>query len=57
VGKWTGKGKVEHEQVLGGGNRTEVLRAMRNNESRQSQDVGGGGPSRMYQSLSIERLS
>jgi hypothetical protein len=40
VGKGTGRGKGEHDQVLGGGNRTEGLRASRKNGNRQPWEVG-----------------
>jgi hypothetical protein len=50
VGKRTGRGKGEHDQILDVGNRSEeALRANRMNGNRQSQDIGGVGPSRMYQ--------
>jgi hypothetical protein len=46
-GTWEGKGTVgwrgEHDQVLGGGNRTEVLRISRKNGNKQPWEVGGGG--------------
>ena len=37
VGKGTGQGIGKHDQVLGEGNRTEVLRASRKNGNRQPQ--------------------
>jgi hypothetical protein len=50
VRKGTGRGREGHDQVLGGGNRTEVLRVSRKNGNSQPPEVGGwGGPSRMYQ--------
>jgi hypothetical protein len=42
VGKQTGRGRGEHDQVLGGGNRTEALRANRKKGNRQTQEVGAG---------------
>ena len=47
LGKWTRRGRGEHDQVLGGENRTEVLRASRKNQNRQPRKVGV--PSRIYQ--------
>ena len=38
----------EHDQVLGGGNRTEALRSSRKNGKSQPLEVEGWGPSRMY---------
>jgi hypothetical protein len=35
VGEGTGRGKWEHDQVLGEGNRSEALRASRKNRNRQ----------------------
>ena len=49
-GTWMGKRTGEHDLVFGGGNKTEVLKASRQKGNRQLQEVGGGGPSRMYQS-------
>jgi hypothetical protein len=43
VGKGTGSRRGEHDQVLGGGNRTQVLRASRKNGNRQLREVGDGG--------------
>ena len=37
----TGRGKGEHNQVLGEEKMTEALRASRKNENGQSQEVGG----------------
>jgi len=34
---------------IGGENRSEALRDRRMNGNRRPQEVGGGGPSRMYQ--------
>jgi hypothetical protein len=41
MGKGTGRGKGEHDWVLGA--RTEVLKASRKNSNRQPWEVGGGG--------------
>ena len=49
-GTWMGKRTGEHDLVFGGGNKTEALKASRKNGNRQLQEVGGGGPSRLYQS-------
>jgi hypothetical protein len=38
-----GRGRGEHDQVLGGGNRTEALRASRKNGNRQPKEVRPGG--------------
>ena len=42
-GKWDGEGRGEHDLILGGGERTEALRASRKNGNRQPQEVGGWG--------------
>jgi hypothetical protein len=42
VGKWIGMGRGEHDQVLGGWNRTEALRASRKNGKMQPQEVVDG---------------
>jgi len=49
VGEERGTGKGEDAKVLEGGNRSEALRTSRNNGNRQPQEVGCGGPFRMYQ--------
>ena len=44
MGKVTGRGIREYDQVLGGGkDSTEALRASRKKGKRQPQKVGGGG--------------
>lgn len=43
VGKGTGRGTGEHDQLLGGRNRNEALRTSRNNGNKQSREVGSGG--------------
>jgi hypothetical protein len=49
VEKRRGKGIGEHDQVLGGGNRTKALRVSRKDGNRQPWEVKGlGGPSRMF---------
>lgn len=41
-GKEEREGRGEHDQVLDGENRTEVLNSIRKNGNRQPQEVGGG---------------
>jgi len=43
VGKGTGRGIKEHDQVLGGENRTEALRGSIKKRNRQPQEEGGWG--------------
>jgi hypothetical protein len=43
VGKGSGRGKGEHDHLLGGGNRSKALRASRMNGKMQPQEVGGRG--------------
>ena len=43
MGEGTGRGKVEHDQVLVKEIRSKALRASRKNGNRQPQEVGGGG--------------
>lgn len=40
VGKRKGRRRGEHDQVLGGKNRTEVLNSNRKNGNREPQEVG-----------------
>jgi hypothetical protein len=42
VGKGIGRERVEQDQVLSGGNRTEALRANRKNGYQKPWEVGGG---------------
>jgi hypothetical protein len=42
VGERRGKEKGEHDQVLGGGNRSEALKASRMNGNMRPQEVVGG---------------
>jgi hypothetical protein len=43
VGEGTGRGKGEHDHVLGRGITSEALRDNRKNGNRQPREVGGGG--------------
>jgi hypothetical protein len=52
VGKASGRGRGEHDQVLGYGGRTKAPWAIRKNQNRQPREVGGvcmWRDSRLYQ--------
>ena len=53
-----GGGGGEHDLVLGGGKRTEALRASRKNRKKQPREVGGwGDPPECTRDLGGERFS
>ena len=43
LGEGTGRGKGEHDQVLGVGVRNEAMKANKKNGNRQPLEMGGGG--------------
>ena len=46
LGEGTGRGKGEHDQVLGVGVRNEAMKANKKNGNRQPLEMGGGGRAR-----------